>query len=229
MSTIFRTAPFNIDVNAYVDTLHIGKDVNRIIFCNIAERRVSLILSAPLNGFLPLEIWPGYSLLCLCEPSILRETTAQNTAFSELLIHTYSDETELRILPNAQHPTCTTFVSISFSDSPPSLRNLAKSQIRANTVQKRHGTLAFEYYRVIPHDFHLSQNLGETFTTLKISLVTPYGKFPSCIHTQCTCPMHCQKCDEKAHCCTAGGTVACTGRRLSTLSHNVLCDTLFYS
>ena len=114
MSSIYLSTPLNLDVTGFVDSLHIDKHVNRIIFSNIAERHVSLIVSAPLNGFLKLSLFPGFSILCLCEPSLLRETVTRNTAFSKIMIHTYSDEVEFRIVPNSEHPVCTLFVEVSF-------------------------------------------------------------------------------------------------------------------
>ena len=227
MSSIYLNTPWNLDVTGFVDSLHIDKHVNRIIFSNIAERHVSLIVSAPLNGFLKLSLFPGFSILCLCEPSLLRETVTRNTAFSKIMIHTYSDEVEFRIVPNSEHPVCTLFVEVSFSDCVPSLKNLAKTCVRANTTQKQHGNLANCFANLISHDFYLCQQVGEPFTNLKLTVKTPYGDLPTCVHRNCNCPIHCQKCTEKSHCCTAGGVPPCTGTTNSQITHNALSYTLY--
>ena len=179
--------PHNIDVTAVVNTLHIGRDVTRVIFCNIAERNIKLILTAPLNGFQVLQLCPGYTLLCLCEPALLRETLARFTAFSQLYVHTYSEEIELKIVPNKQHSTCTTFVTVSFASNPPSLTNLAKAVIRANTTQKKHGSLSLEYFKFTPYNFLLAQNVGDTFKHLNVNLKNTV-RYSPLLFTYTVCP-----------------------------------------
>jgi hypothetical protein len=229
MSSVYEQMPLNIDVTQSVDSLHVSKFVTRLIFSNITERHVTLALSAPLNGFIKLNLNAGFTELCLCEPAILRESITANTAFKKLLIHTLSDEVQLDILPNAQHPVCTLYVQVSFTDSPPSLKNLAKTIVRANTLTNGHGSLAVKYFRYIHSDYNLCENVGEQMYKAKISLTTNYGVFPTCNHTFCECIPHCQICKEKAHCCTTGNVAACTGVQDSSVTHNVLTFTLFNS
>ena len=225
MITNYSDVLGNIDVNAQVNTLHIGKNVNRIIFSNIAERRIKLILSAPQNGFVAFDLWPGFSVLCLCEPSIIKYPTNRTSAFSKLLIHTYSDQVQLRIIPNTQHPSCTVFVTVSFSSVPPSLQNLAKSVVRAHTAQTRHGNLSVQYFEHISTSFHLCEIIAEPFRQIKLELQTAGGTLFTCTHLSCTCYEHCQMCTEQAHHCATNAIG--TGPQVSKITQNVMCYTLF--
>jgi len=229
MSTVYEQLPLNIDVNESVDSLHIDRSVTRIIFSNITERFALLVISAPLNGFIRLNLQPGFTEFCLCEPAIVRESATPSTAFKRLMVHTLSDEMELNILSNEQNPVCTLYVQVSFTADPPSLRNLCKTVVRANTVTKGHGNLAVQYFRYIQSDYNLCEVVGEQMYRAKISLATHFGVFPTCCHTFCECIPHCQICKEKAHCCTAGNTAPCTGTQDSRVTHNVLTYTLFNS
>ena len=227
MSTVFRNNPLSINVTDYFDSLHIDRNVNRIVFSNITERHVSLIVSAPLNGFVRISVFPGLSLLCICEPQILREVNTGDTAFKKFMIHSSSDQVEFRIIPNIQHAVCTVFLQISFSHTVPSLQNLAKTIVRANTAQLRHGNLAVEYAKFISHDFNLCENTGENLAKIQLSLETPSGTRNTCKQLRSTCTVHCQLCAEKSHCCTSRNNKPCTGSIDSKITHNPLSFTLF--
>ncbi len=77
---------------------------------------------------------------------------------------------ELNILSNEQNPVCTLYVQVSFTAEPPSLRNLCKTVVRANTVTKGHGNLAVQYFRYIQSDYNLCEVVGEQMYRAKIPL-----------------------------------------------------------
>jgi hypothetical protein len=181
MSTVYEHMPLNIDVNESVDSLHIDRSVTRIIFSNITERFALLVISAPLNGFIRLNLQPGFTELCLCEPAIVRESATPSTAFKRLMVHTLSDEMELNILPNEQNPVCTLYVQVSFTNAPPSLRNLSKTVVRANTLTKGHGNLAVQYFRYIQSDYNLCEVVGEHMYRRKIPLQQILEYFPHAV------------------------------------------------